>query len=67
MLLKRYVSDPRKADDKLILKAAWDTVPNVPVMFFLFRGMAALGFGFIAFFAMAFYCASACQFSSAGS
>ncbi|GHD00522.1 cytochrome ubiquinol oxidase subunit I [Novosphingobium pokkalii] len=63
MLLKRYVADPRKADDQLILKAAWDTVPNVPVMFFLFRGMAALGFGFIAFFAMAFYCASACQFS----
>ncbi|WP_171798826.1 MULTISPECIES: cytochrome ubiquinol oxidase subunit I [unclassified Novosphingobium] len=63
MLLKRYVADPRKADDQLILKAAWDTVPNVPVMFFLFRGMAALGFGFIAFFGMAFYCASACQFS----
>jgi cytochrome d ubiquinol oxidase subunit I len=63
LLLKRYVADPRKADDKLILKAAWDTVPNVPVMFFLFRGMAALGFGFVAFFAMAFYCASACQFS----
>jgi cytochrome bd ubiquinol oxidase subunit I len=64
MLLKRYVADPRKADDRLILKAAWDTVPNVPVMFFLFRGMAALGFGFIAFFAMAFYCASACQFAT---
>jgi cytochrome d ubiquinol oxidase subunit I len=63
MLLKRYLPDPRKADDKLILKAAWDTVPNVPVMFFLFRGMAALGFGFIAYFAMAFYCASACKFS----
>jgi cytochrome d ubiquinol oxidase subunit I len=63
LLLKRYVADPRQADDKLILKAAWDTVPNVPVMFFLFRGMAALGFGFIAFFVMAFYCASACQFS----
>ncbi|NBC37187.1 cytochrome bd-I ubiquinol oxidase subunit CydA [Novosphingobium sp. FSY-8] len=63
MLLKRYVADPRKADDGLILKAAWDTVPNVPVMFFLFRGMAALGFGFIAYFAMAFYCASACRFS----
>ncbi|WP_183626059.1 cytochrome ubiquinol oxidase subunit I [Novosphingobium sediminicola] len=63
LLLKRYMPDPRKADDRQILKAAWDTVPNVPVMFFLFRGMAALGFGFIAFFAMAFYCASACRFS----
>ncbi|NOW45208.1 cytochrome d ubiquinol oxidase subunit I [Novosphingobium sp. SG751A] len=63
LLLKRYMPDPRKADDRQILKAAWDTVPNVPVMFFLFRGMAALGFGFIVFFAMAFYCASACRFS----
>jgi cytochrome d ubiquinol oxidase subunit I len=63
MLLKRYVADPRKADDATILKAANDTIPNVPVMFFLFRGMAALGFGFIAFFAMAFWCASSCQFS----
>lgn len=62
LLLKRYVADPRRADDALILKAAWDTVPNVPVMFFLFRFMAGLGFAFIAFFAMGFYCSSACQF-----
>jgi cytochrome d ubiquinol oxidase subunit I len=62
LLLKRYVADPRKADEATITKAAWDTVPNVPVMFFLFRFMAGLGFGFIAFFGMAFYCASACQF-----
>ncbi len=62
MLLKRYVADPRRADDALILKAAWDTVPNVPVMFFLFRGMAALGFGFIALFGAAFWCASTCRF-----
>jgi cytochrome d ubiquinol oxidase subunit I len=33
-------------------------------MFFLFRGMALIGFGFIAFFAIAFWRASACQFSS---
>ncbi|HZV09330.1 MAG TPA: cytochrome ubiquinol oxidase subunit I, partial [Novosphingobium sp.] len=62
LLLKRYVADPRQADDRLILKAAWDTVPNVPVMFFLFRFMAGLGFAFIGFFALAFYCASACRF-----
>lgn len=62
LLLKRYVADPRKADEATITKAAWDTVPNVPVMFFLFRFMAGLGFGFIAFFGLAFYCASACQF-----
>jgi cytochrome d ubiquinol oxidase subunit I len=63
LLLKRYIADPRRASDAQILKAAHDTVPNVPVMFWLFRAMAGLGFGFIAFFAMGFYCASACRFS----
>ena len=63
LLLKRYVADPRQASEQQILKAAADTIPNVPVMFFLFRFMAGLGFAFIAYFAMAFYCASACQFS----
>ncbi|MBD3730065.1 MAG: cytochrome ubiquinol oxidase subunit I [Sphingomonadales bacterium] len=62
MLLKRYVADPRQASEQQILLAAKDTVPNVPVMFWLFRFMAGLGFFFIAFFAMAFYCASVCQF-----
>ena len=54
MLLKRYVADPRKADPVMIDKAAWDTVPEVPVLFWLFRAMAGLGFFFIAFFAVAF-------------
>lgn len=63
MLLKKHVEDPRKATDTDILKAARDTVPNVPVMFWLFRFMAGLGFFFIAFFAAAFYCASACRFN----
>ena len=62
LLLKRYVADPRTATDTQILKAAHDTIPNVPVMFWLFRFMAGLGFAFIAYFGMAFYCASACQF-----
>ena len=62
LLLKRYMSDPRQATDAQILTAAHDTIPNVPVMFFLFRFMAGLGFAFIAYFGMAFYCASACQF-----
>ena len=62
LLLKRYMSDPRQATEAQILTAAHDTVPNVPVMFFLFRFMAGLGFAFIAYFGMAFYCASACQF-----
>jgi cytochrome d ubiquinol oxidase subunit I len=63
MLLKRHVADPRQATDQQILLAARDTIPNVPVMFWLFRIMAGLGFFFIGFFALAFYCASVCQFN----
>jgi cytochrome d ubiquinol oxidase subunit I len=63
LLLKRYVADPRLATNDQILRAAADTIPNVPVMFWLFRGMAGLGFGFIAYFALAFWCASHSRFS----
>ncbi|OZA62944.1 MAG: cytochrome d terminal oxidase subunit 1, partial [Sphingomonadales bacterium 39-62-4] len=62
MLLKRQIPDPRTANDAQILQAARDTIPNVPVMFWLFRLMAGLGFLFIGFFALAFYCSSTCQF-----
>ncbi|MDE2410183.1 MAG: cytochrome ubiquinol oxidase subunit I [Sphingomonadales bacterium] len=62
MLLKREVADPRRATDAQILSAAQSTIPNVPVMFWLFRLMAGLGFFFIGFFALSFYCASVCQF-----
>ena len=58
LLLKRYIDDPRRADAAIIQKAAWDTVPNVPVMFVLFRAMAGLGMFFIAFFGLAFVLAS---------
>lgn len=58
LLLKRYVPDPRQASEPQILHAAADTIPDVPVMFWLFRAMAALGFGFIAYFAAAFWCVS---------
>ena len=54
LLLKRYVEDPRTATPEQIQLAAWDTVPNVPVMFWSFRFMAGLGFYFIALFATAF-------------
>jgi cytochrome d ubiquinol oxidase subunit I len=54
LLLKRYVADPRTADKATIQKAAWDTVPNVPVMFWVFRIMAGIGFLQIAVFAAAF-------------
>jgi len=58
LLLKRYVADPRTATPAQIQKAAWDTVPNVPVLFVLFRVMAGLGFAFVAFFATAFFLAT---------
>ena len=58
LLTMKYVDDPAKADEAVIEKAAWSTVPNVPVLFFSFRIMVALGFFFIALFALAFYLAS---------
>jgi cytochrome d ubiquinol oxidase subunit I len=58
LLLKRYVADPRTAGPALIQKAAWDTVPDVPVLFVLFRIMAGLGFVFVAFFITAFVMAT---------
>lgn len=54
LLLKKYVADPRAADRATIQKAAWDTVPNVPVLFWSFRSMAGIGFLFIGFFGFAF-------------
>jgi cytochrome d ubiquinol oxidase subunit I len=63
LLLKRYVPDPRKADDAQIAKAAADTVPGVVPLFWTFRIMVALGFYFIALFAAAFYYTSKLDFS----
>jgi cytochrome d ubiquinol oxidase subunit I len=65
LLLKRYVSDPRKADDAQIAKAAADTVPGVVPLFWTFRIMVALGFYFIALFAATFYYTSKLDFSRA--
>jgi len=62
LLLKRFVADPRKATPAQIEQAAWSTVPNVPVMFWVFRVMAGLGFFFIAFFGAAFWMASVRRF-----
>jgi cytochrome d ubiquinol oxidase subunit I len=58
LLTLKYVDDPAKADEAVIERAAWDTVPNVPVLCFSFRIMVALGFFFIALFAWAFLLAS---------
>ncbi|OYX63303.1 MAG: cytochrome d terminal oxidase subunit 1 [Sphingomonadales bacterium 32-64-17] len=62
MLLKRFLADPRAATPDDIRQAAWSTVPNVPVMFWVFRVMMGLGFFFIAFFAAAFWMASIRKF-----
>ncbi len=58
LLLKKYRADVQNASADEIKKAAWDTVPNVAPLFWIFRVMAGLGFYFIAFFAFAFYLAS---------
>jgi cytochrome d ubiquinol oxidase subunit I len=63
LLLKRYLSDPRKADDATIAKAAADTVPGVVPLFWSFRIMVALGFYFIFLFAVAFWYVSHLDFS----
>ena len=54
LLLKRHVADPRQASPELIQKTAWETVPNVPALFWSFRIMAGIGMFLIAFFATAF-------------
>lgn len=58
LLLKRHVADPRRATPEDIRQTAWDTVPNVPLMFWSFRLMAGIGFLLIAFFATAFVLAT---------
>jgi cytochrome d ubiquinol oxidase subunit I len=63
LLLKRYIADPRKADDATIAKAAADTVPGVVPLFWTFRVMVALGFYFIFLFAAAFWYTSKLDFS----
>jgi len=54
LLLLRYVKDPAQATAEQVEQAAWSTVPDVPVLFWCFRIMVALGFFFIALFATAF-------------
>ncbi len=62
LLLLRYTRDPATATPEQVDRAAWSTVPNVPVLFWSFRFMVALGFFFIALFATAFYLASRRRF-----
>lgn len=63
LLLLRDLDDPRDAGPDDIEAAAWSVVPDVPVLFWSFRIMVALGFYFILLFAVAFYFASRHQLS----
>ena len=62
LLLLRYTNNPATATQEQIDRAAWSTVPNVPVLFWSFRLMVAVGLFLIALFATAFYLASRHRF-----
>ncbi len=55
LLLKRYRPDIEHATPDEIARAAFSTVPDVPVLFWAFRIMVACGFWFILLFGTAFY------------
>ena len=59
LLLKKIRPDIAHATEADIRASAWGTVPAVAPLFWSFRIMVALGFFFIALFAVAFYLASA--------
>ena len=63
-LLKRVRPDIQNATDAQIHEAAASTLPDVPVLFWSFRIMVALGFYFIALFGAAFYLASRRRFDN---
>jgi len=58
LLLLRYAENPALATATQIDQAAQSTIPNVPVLFWSFRIMVALGLFFILLFATAFYLAT---------
>jgi cytochrome d ubiquinol oxidase subunit I len=55
LLLKRYTDKVTDATADQIEQAAWDTVPDVPALFWSFRFMVAIGMFFIAFFTLSFW------------
>jgi cytochrome d ubiquinol oxidase subunit I len=57
LLLKKIRPDILAATEAEIAQAAWSTVPPVSPLFWSFRIMVGLGFGFIALFAVAFWLA----------
>lgn len=62
LLLKRYTDKVTDATHDQIVQASWDTVPNVPVLFWSFRIMVGCGFFFILVFFLAFLFSSKNQF-----
>ncbi len=58
LLLTRIRPDIENATPEEIRQAARSTIPDVPVLFWSFRIMVALGFYFIALFGVAFYLSS---------
>ena len=62
LLLLRYITNPAQATPAQIDEAAASTVPNVPVLFWSFRIMVALGLFFILLFGAALYLASRHRF-----
>lgn len=55
LLLKKYTDDVIHASPELIDQAAWDTVPDVPVLFWTFRVMVGCSFFFLFLFGTSFY------------
>jgi cytochrome d ubiquinol oxidase subunit I len=55
LLLQRYTPDVIDATEAQIKQAAFDTIPNVAAMFWVFRIMVGLGFYFLALIAVTFY------------
>lgn len=67
LLLKKYLDDISKANDKQIKAAARDTIPSVPIMFWSFRIMVACGFAMLIIFSLAFYyCAKRQEYKHRG-
>jgi cytochrome d ubiquinol oxidase subunit I len=64
LLLLRYTDNPAQATAQQIDAAAWSTMPNVPVLFWSFRCMVALGIYFILLFSTAFYLSTRHRFEA---
>jgi len=55
LLLKKYTADPTIATEDQIKQAALDTIPNVPVLFWVFRVMVASGVIMLVLFGLSFF------------